>query len=192
MTHFGIARADGIVTDPVGTTPEGYPIYERVLPQGFFVFVEARRGLDFRPIGTNTFNHNPGDPSALPDFLIIANRALGNGSTKVCDDGVTTVGTPGGVPAVVPPAFGGSQATANAINDFACRFSARTAGETCTRDFSSNPIFVDPTSTLQFCPQVGIGSELAFGVGDTLLTVRIRNTIGQLGPSASIVVRVLP
>ncbi len=181
-----MARADGIVTDPVGTTAEGYPIYERAVPQGFFVVVEARPGLDFRPVGTTTFT-----PGGLPDFMMVASRPLGNGSLDVCDDG--TSGPPGGVPAIEPAVFGDTQASRDAINDLGCRFSARTDdGSACTRDFSATSSFVDPTSMVQFCPLVGIGSEVAFPPGDTRLTVRVRNVLGQVGPPASMVIRVLP
>jgi hypothetical protein len=190
ITYFGIARADGIVTSPVGVTGEGYPIYERAVPQGFFVVVEGKPGPDLRPVATSTFNWLPGDPNLLPDFMIVASRLLGNGSSLVCDDGSS--GPPGGVPAIHPASFGGSQASANAINDLACRFSARSnAADACTRDFSALSVFVDSSTTVQFCPRVGIGSELAFPVGDTELTVRLRNTQGQVGFASTIVVRVL-
>ena len=188
MNYFGVARADGIITDPVGTSAEGYPVYERPVAQGFLIVVEAKRGPDLRPIGTSTFNWSPSDPNVLPDFMIVSGRPLGNGSAQVCDDGTT--GPPGGVPAVSPPVFGGSQAVANAINDLSCRFNARSvAGDACTRDESATSRFVDPTTSVQFCPRVGIGSELAFPAGDTLLTVRVRNNLGQLGETASIVIR---
>jgi len=176
---------------PVGVTAEGNPIYERAVPQGFFIVVEAKRGPDLRPVGTSTFNWSPGDPNLLPDFMLVASRPLGNGSALVCDDGTT--GPPGGVPAVDPPTFGGTQASANAINDLACRFSARSiAADACTRDSSALSVFIDQTSTVQFCPRVGVGSEIAFPAGDTTLTARVRNTQGQVGPPSSIVVRVLP
>ena len=191
ITYFGIARADGIVTAPVGVTSEGNPIFERAVPQGFFIVVEGKPGPELRPVATSTFNWSPGDPNVLPDFLIVSSRSLGNGSAQVCDDGTT--GPPGGVPAVDPPTFGGTQASANAINDLACRFSARTnATDACTRDFSALSVFIDPTSSVQFCPRVGVGSEFAFPAGDTTLTVRLRNNQGQLGPPSSIVVRVYP
>lgn len=121
--------------------------------------------------------------------MMVTSRALGDGSTAVCDDG--TVGVPGGVPGVDPPVFGGSQVAADAINDLGCRYGARSFdSDACTRDFSAISGFVDPTTTVQFCPNIGIGSELAFASGDTLLTVRVRNIVGQLGPAARIVIRV--
>lgn len=188
ITYFGIARADGIVTQPIGVNPQGIPIFERPVAQGFFVVVEARRGPELRPVGTSTFNWSPNDPNVLPDFMIVSSRALGNGSAAVCDDGTT--GPPGGVPAVSPPAFGGTQAVANAINDFSCRFDARSVqGDACTRDESAQSRFVVQNSVVQFCPRVGIGAELAFPAGDTMLTTRVRNNLGQLGAPASIIIR---
>lgn len=191
ITYFGVARADGIVVPPVGTDAAGIPIFERPLPQGFFVVAEARRGISNRPPGQSTFNWNSSDPNLLPDFQMVSKNKLGDGSTKVCDDG--TIPPAGGVPAVDPPQFGGSQAIANAINDLACRFNARpTSADACTKDVFGVARYVDPQSVIQFCPQVGIGAEYAFPIGDTLLSLRLRDTQGNPGPTSQIIIRVLP
>jgi hypothetical protein len=137
------------------------------------------------------FNSNLNDPNALPSFQIITSRPLGNGSASVCDKGPPPM--IGGVPAVDPPTFGGSQAAANAINDLSCRFDARTAGSlACTRDaFQQVEGFVSSASTVQFCTNPGVGAEIAFPLGDTTLTARVLDVLGQPGPPASIVIRVL-
>jgi hypothetical protein len=97
------------------------------------------------------------------------------------------------VPAVDPPQFGGSQAVADAINDLGCRFNARpTSGDACTKDVFGVPKYVDPLSTVQFCPQVGIGAEIAFRIGDTTLSLRLLDDQGRPGPTKRIVIRVLP
>jgi hypothetical protein len=186
-----VARADGIVVAPIGTDAQGIPIFERPLPQGFFVVAEARPGVSGRPVGQTTFNWNSADPNLLPDFQLVSKNELGDGSTKVCDDG--TIPPAGGVPAVDPPQFGGSQFIANAINDLGCRFNARpSSGDACTKDVFGVAKYVNPVSTMQFCPQVGIGAEIAFPVGDTLLSLRLRDVQGRPGPTAQIIIRVLP
>jgi hypothetical protein len=175
-----------VVRTPSGTNPQGIPVY-RTLATNFLIVVEARPGQSGRPVGTVTFNSNPSDPNVLPDFQLVASLPLGNGSPAVCDRGPVVFG---GVPGVVPPAFGGSQAIANAINDLGCRFGARSpSGNACTVDrLSSEERFVVANTTVQFCGAVD--SLLRFRQADTTLTVRVLDTEGRPGPSASIVVRV--
>ena len=190
ITYFGIARPDGIILPPVGVAPDGSPIYERPLPNGFFILVEAKPGISRRAVDTSTFNWNPNDPNTLPAFQIVSSRNLGNGSAAVCDAGPSPDFI-GGVPAVDPPVFGGSQAVANAINDLSCRFSARASSlNACTRNEFRDDSFASPDSTIQFCTAVGVGAEWAFPVGDTRLTARVLDVIGQPGFPSSIIVRV--
>jgi len=190
ITFLGVARADGQVTSPVGTLPDGTPIFERPLPHGFFLVVEARNGPSNRPPGSVTFNSDPGDPNALPNLQIVVSRPLGNGSGLVCDDGPSP--PIGGVPATDPPMFGGSQASANAINDLGCRFDAReTASVACTRNPQQESAFASPLTRTQYCPVVGIGAEIGFAVGDTRVTARVTDNLGQPGQPASIIIRVL-
>ncbi|HEY0300522.1 MAG TPA: hypothetical protein VGC36_04275, partial [Rhizomicrobium sp.] len=159
------------------------------LPNGFFLFVEVRRGPSNRDPGPNTFNE--GDANTLPDLQIVASRALGNGSAKVCDDASNP--PIGGVPAVDPPMFGGSQQSADAINDFACRFDFRgTTAEACTRNASQDAAFIFSNSRGQYCTLAGVGAELAFPVGDTKLTARVRDVLGAPGQTSSIIIRVQP
>ena len=187
---MGVARADGQLTQPVGTAADGTPIYERQVGFGFFLYIEARPGQSGRPVGQNTFNSSLDDPNLLPNLQVVVSRALGNGSSDVCDDGPDP--PIGGVPAVDPPMFGGSQAAANAINDLSCRFNARaTTGDACTRNNQQDPSFVVSTTRVQFCPAVGVGSEIAFPLGDTRVTARVTDVIGAPGPAKSIIVRVV-
>jgi hypothetical protein len=192
VTFFGLARADGRVVTPVGTTPDGAAIYPRVMGFGFFIVFEARPGLSNQDVGTNTFRSSASDPNLLPDFQLVSNRPLGDGSTAICD--VQPPGFIGGVPAVNPPVFGGSQASANAINDFACRFDARRfTTDACTRNAALEERFVSTGSRIvQFCSTVGVGQEVEFPVGDTRLTGRALDIGGHPGLPVSIVVRVQP
>lgn len=188
---MGVARADGQVVQPVGTADDGTPIFERQVPNGFFLVIEARPGQGNRPVGQTTFNWQAGDPNVLPNLQIVVSRPLGNGSTKVCDDG--SIPPPGGVPAINPPVFGGTQASADAINDLGCRFNARPNSDlACTRNVFQEPAFVNPATRVQFCPALGIGAEIAFPLGDTRVTARVTDTLGQPGLPQSIIIRVLP
>jgi hypothetical protein len=174
----------------IGPQDDGYPTYVRPA-SGFIIYVETKPGISGLRAGTVTFNSNPGDPNVLPDLQIIVSRPLGDGSAKVCDEGPRPLPI-GGVPAIVPPAFGGSQAVSNAINDLACRFDARTASQqACTVDGFFSYAFTDPRSTNQFCTSPGVGSEIAFPTGDTIVTARVRDVVGQPGLSKSIAIRVL-
>jgi len=178
----------------------GYPVYELDPgPDGrrsqFFIVVEARYGGPGAPVGACTFNCDGSDAGLLPDLQIESSRDLGDGSLTVCDDSDPF----GGVPRVDPPDFSATQAVANAVNDFACRFrdaqgaySGRNGNDACTapdRCSGPNPFcFVDPRSTIQFCGE--IYDAISFPSGDTVLTARVRDVAGLVSELASIVVRV--
>jgi len=119
-----------------------------------------------------------------PDLQIQASRNLGNGSTAVCDT------TQGGVPGIDPPRFDeGNPTITNALLDLACRFQALTANEPCTLlDPSREHKRVHPDASTQFCSP-GSG-RTTFPAGDTVVTVRLRDTTGEVGPPTQIVVRV--
>ncbi len=81
----------------------------------------------------------------------------------------------------------------NAINDFACRFDARRMStDACTRNAFQEDRFVSTGSgVVQFCSTVGVGQEIAFPLGDTRLTARALDNLGQPGLPASIIIRVV-
>lgn len=189
IVYLGVAAADGTVATPVGSS-DGVPIFQRSTPNGFFIVIEAVPGPNGTNVGQITFDWSSSDPNRLPDLLIVSSRPLGDGSTAVCDD--TSPGFIGGVPAVDPPSFGGTQFVANAINDFACRFTARNnAGDACTRTPGGDSGFVvGGTKAVQFCPTVGIGVELAFPLGDTRITAVVKDENGLPGMPQSIIIRV--
>lgn len=176
---------------PAATDPDGTKIYSRPVPYGFILFVEARPGPNRRSVGTTTYNHSPGDPNVLPNLQIVVSEALGNGSSSVCDKGPAP--NLGGVPAVDPPRFGGDQASANAINDLACRFDARgNSSDACTRNGLQDASFASTSTKVQFCPSVAIGAEIGFPPGDTRITARVTDAVGQPGLPASIIIRLEP
>ena len=190
ITAFGVARADGLPITSIGPQDDGYPTFVRP-SSGFIIYIEAGPGISGRPVGTNTFNWAADDPNTLPDLQTVVSRALGDGSSAVCDDGPAP--PIGGVPATTPVAFGGSQQAANAINDLSCRFDARASTiQACTRDSFGTYGFTNPASTVQFCTSPGVGTELAFPVWDTIVTARVRDVVGQPGQPRSIAVRVRP
>jgi hypothetical protein len=85
----------------------------------------------------------------------------------------------------------------NAVNDLGCRFvdgagqpRGRSRFDACTFFENGEFHFVEPNSTSQFC--AGIAEPFAFPVGDTTVEARLRDTSGRAGPSAAMIIRVLP
>jgi hypothetical protein len=195
ITYFGVVRADDTLVAPAGTTPDGAPIYERSFGSGFSIVLEARPGGTGAVLDAGTLNSNPVDPQVLPGLQIEVSRALGDGSSAVCDDTPPTIG---GVPAVNPPNFSPTQAVADTINDLACRFkdgfglhSGRTKiSDACTTFADGGFRFVAAGSTIQFCGM--INEALTFQTGDTVVTARVRDVAGNISLLAKIVVRVVP
>jgi len=113
---------------------------------------------------------------------------MGNGSLVVCDTGQPPIG--GGVPGIDPPNFTpGNSFVTNALNDFACRFEAFSRADPCTRvDATGGSRMIDSNADVQFCDIVA--RTATFPPGESLLSVRLRDQIGNLGPTAQIVVRV--
>ncbi len=156
--------------------------------------MEGRRGGTNSPLERSTFEWNPFDPSTLPGLQVLVSRPLGNGSAAVCDDIVPAAG---GVPAIDPPTFNMSQAVANAVNDLSCRFKdglglrrGRDFLDACTTPGDGTFAFVAPTTSVQYCGL--INEPLQFPVGDTRITVRIRDENGNLSLPRQIIVRIAP
>jgi hypothetical protein len=186
VSFVGIARPDDTLDEPVGVTKEGWPIFERPFGYGFTIIIEGRTPNNRIP-GLSTF-----DDFGWPDLQIIVSRPLGDGSPTVCDDMPPVIG---GVPASA--SFAETQEISNAINDFGCRFvdgsglpTGRGSSEdACTRFPDGTFHFVDPTSRAQFCGP--IAPPFGFAVGETTVTVRLRDQNGNAGPPTSFVIRVL-
>lgn len=186
VTAFGLAENTGTFNSPIGTDDAGRPIYRRGAGDGFVIFVEARTGVSGLPIATNLLSTLHDDPSGQPDLQILSSQPLGNGSAEVCDRNFPTAG---GIPAIDPPQFDFLQPISNALNDFACRFRIFTEPDfACTQDNNNNLAFANQSSVLQFCTLVN--KSFTFPAGDTILTVRVRDTGGKAGPPAQIVVRI--
>lgn len=181
LTHLGIASPDGRPALPLGALEDGAVVYFRNAGFGFLFVVETAPPPSGAEIGTSVFDSAPGDPRRRPDFQVIVDHRLGDGSRMVCDEF--------GVPAIDPPDFAFSQAISDTINDLACRFEVATARNgACTQDTFGQPSFVDQDSRAQFCLRVT--GSMAFASGETRVTVQVRDRSGLVGPSRQMVLRV--
>ena len=186
---FAVTNADDSYLPPSATDPSGIPIYERAFGFGFSLVIEARHGSSNRPVADMTFIE--GD---TPDLQVQSSRPLGNGSTAVCDGESPNFG---GVPAVDPPQLEDPGAIADALNDLGCRFidgQGKTEGRICQQgcvrfETGEYGCQMGDEVELQFCAPVPMAS-LAFPVGDTMLTARVRDQAGNLGAPARLIVRV--
>jgi ELWxxDGT repeat protein len=191
ITYFGIARADGSPQTPVAYDDAGRPMYQTG-GSGFFVVIEAQPGPVGTPAGCDAFQYDAHDPTVLPDVQVLMSRPLGNGSPAVCDK---TMPNQGGVPSVFPLEFAGTQAVADAINDFGCRVNDGTGQPRCVTNQDACTFFpdgeyhfVNPASSVQFC--ASIAHAWGFPPGDTVIKARVRDTQGVVGAEREIVVRV--
>jgi hypothetical protein len=182
----------------MGADGQGNPLYTPSFGYHFYIVVEVKAGGSGSGVGLLTFNSDPSNPSVLPDLQIQADRDLGNGSSLVCDSAATGPGATPTVPAGGVPGINSStvdpQTLANALNDFGCRFAPPDPffNDPCTYDRNGNLSFVNKSTSKQFCTGAagGIGRELEFQAGDTILTVKVRDKGGNVGDPQSIAVRV--
>lgn len=172
---------------PVGEI-DGVPLFTRPFGFGFSIIVEAAPGISGRPVLLSTYS-----PFAAPDLQIQVTNPLGDGSDDVCDNDPPILG---GVPAINPPVFNSDQEVVDVVNDFSCRFvdgQNRTVGRTCFGDpclLRTNGQFGcgATASTVQFCGL--ISQNLTFRDGDTMVSVRARDSAGNYGPVSRIFVRI--
>jgi hypothetical protein len=181
VVFLGIAGADGQPIAALGRLEDGTPVYFRNSGFGFNLVVEAAAGGNNEMIGTNVFQSSPQDPLLRPDLQVEVSRALGAGSSDICDEL--------GVPAVEPVDFGPSQAVANALNDLGCRFRAATArNATCTVDRFGQAGFVSPRARAQFC--FPVNSLSGFPTGETMVTAQVRDQAGKIGAFGQMILRI--
>ncbi len=187
VTFFGVTRADDTLVPPSGSAADGTPIFERPTGAGFNLVIEGRPGATNVAVGTVTFREN-----GPPDLQILVSRALGDGSTRVCD---RLPPGAGGVPAIDPPQFRDTPEVIDALNDFGCRFldgsgqpRGRGKNDACVLKADGGFDFVNATSTVQFCGFIDVATR--FPSGDVRVTVRLRDERGQTGPAAQIILRI--
>lgn len=166
---------------------EGRQIFELRNGSQFIIVVEASNGLSGAVPADSLV---PTGTSGRPDLQIQATRPLGNGSSTVCDIGTPPAG--GGIPAINPPSFDPLDSSiTDALNDFACRFEARDRTAPCTiLDARRVSGLIVSDAKVQFCDQVS--NTEVFPSGDTVVTAKVRDAGGQLGPAKQMIVRIKP
>ncbi len=178
ITFLGITRADGKNIDPESVDSKGVATYKNFVGSGFQLVIEARPGLSGYDVGRRLFGSSPTDPKQRPDLEIEVDRPLGDGSPEVCDRMRPHIG---GVPAIKPPSFAETQKVADTLNDLSCRFEVFIDSESaCTLDSSEDWAYKKPESEVQFCMMVARAWN--FPVGETLISVRLRDRGGNPGP----------
>ncbi|MGD9764344.1 MAG: hypothetical protein AB7V27_11560 [Candidatus Binatia bacterium] len=188
ITYLGITRADGHKVDPSGKNKQGVPVFQHPVGSGFMIVVEAKPGISNIEPGRSIFNYDPNDPKARPDLEIQVDRALGDGSVEVCDARRPKVG---GIPAVKPANFAETPQISAALNDLACRFETFIESEaSCTVNRFGDFAFLNKDSVVQFC--MVVARSWHFQEGDTVVSVRLRDTEGYPGPVEKIVLRNQP
>ena len=189
---FGVLRADETLLDPSSFDDQGRPVYVRQNPSGFVLVIDAKPGSNGAPVGFNAFNYDPNNPATRPDLQVEVSRPLGDGSSTVCDN---TEGNFGGVPGIDPTNYDGTQTISDALNDLGCRFNdgtgtpgGRNPDSACVLFPDGEFQFVDPQATVEFCGFISF--PLRFADGDTVVTARVRDINGILGPPQQIVIRI--
>ncbi|MGH7785686.1 MAG: hypothetical protein ACRERC_02410 [Candidatus Binatia bacterium] len=189
IVFFGVTNADDSLASPSGEGPGGVPIYERPFGFSFSLLIEAKPGPSGLAPGLDTFVEG-----GVPDLQVQVTRALGDGSSAVCDVELPNYG---GVPGIDPPRLDEPAQIADALNDLGCRFidgvgdpSARACDGGCVRfDSGQYGCAVDDTvGVRQYCAPVP--QPMAFPSGDTLVTARLRDPDDNLGDPARIIVRI--
>lgn len=188
VTFAGIARADGSGIDSEGKTAQGVPIYRHPVGSGFMVVVEGKPGIGKIENGRSIFRYNADDPTQRPDLEIEVTRALGDGSLEVCDARRPKIG---GVPGIDPPSFADTPKISAALNDLSCRFETFIeSNSSCTVNKYGDFEFLNKDSKVQFC--MVVARSWQFPEGDTLVSVRLRDTDGNPGPVSRFVLRYKP
>jgi hypothetical protein len=188
VTYAGIARADGRRIEPEGKTADGTPIYRHPVGAGFMVVVEGKPGINKIENGRSIYRYDAGDPTQRPDLEIEVTRPLGDGSEAVCDARRPSIG---GVPAINPPSFAETPKVSAAINDLSCRFETFIeSNASCTVNQFGDFEFLSKDTKVQFC--MVVARSWRFPEGDTLVSVRLRDTDGNPGPVSRFVLRYKP
>ncbi len=149
--------------------------------------IEARRGTSGQPVGAVLL---PPTPTDRPSVWIESDRDLGCNPTAAVECRVP--GSIGGVPGINPPSFAPGQTITDALTDYACRFEPPffSSQGSCTYiDPTGMSSFVNPNTQVQFCTAATLG--IAFPLGDSHLSVQLLDSVGNPGPTAQMVVRVV-
>ncbi len=188
VTFLGAVKADGSHAEPVSVDKKGIPTYNSGAGAGFMIVIEGKPGASGLEVGRRIFAYVPDDPKTRPDLEIESNRDMGNGSTAVCDRHRPNIG---GIPGINPPSFAETQHISDALNDLSCRFETFTQSDSCcTMTPNGDYAFKNKDSTTQFC--MIVARAWAFPVGETLVSVRLRDSEGNPGPVKQMRIRRQP
>ena len=179
-----LCNCDGAPTPTPQFDSQGRQVFENAYGYGFRLVVEGKRGTSGAAVGT-TLQPPPTPPplTTRPDLQIESTQPMGI-FTTLCDPY-------GGIQGISPPDFGPSADITNALWNFSCRFTAFNTSDTCLLDAYGNPnALANPgaSPTVQFCDIVTVTK--AFSPGDSILTVKLRDTSQNIGPTAQVVIRV--
>lgn len=184
ITHFGLARADGSKLEPKDKK-DGNDVYINNIGSGFIVVVEAKPGISNLEVGRRVTAYDKDDHTSRPDLEIQSDKDLGDGSKVVCDKRRPGIG---GVPGINPPSFAETRAVADALNDMSCRFETFIeSASACTVTKNGDFAFLSKDSKVQFC--MIVAKAWNFPIGDTTLSVRMRDKEGNPGPVKKIIIR---
>lgn len=136
VTFFGLASAAGDPTQPIATTEDGVPVFQRPVGVGFKLVVEGTTGSNGNAVGRTV------EPLiGRPDLQIESEHTLGNGSFDRC---------PGTVRPIDPVDFGAGASIDQALRAFACGFLVSTARATaCTLNQFGNPDWIGGATQTQ-------------------------------------------
>lgn len=188
VTFAGIARADGRGVEADGKAADGTPIFRHPVGSGFMLVIEGKPGISKVENGRSIFRYSADDPTQRPDLEIEVTRPLGDGSLAVCDARRPTIG---GVPGIDPPSFADTPQVSAAINDLSCRFETFIeSNSSCTVNQYGDFEFLRKDTKVQFC--MVVARSWQFPEGDTLVSVRLRDTDGNPGPVSRFILRFKP
>jgi hypothetical protein len=184
VSHLGLARADGSKLEPKGTR-DGMDIYENSIGSGFILVIEGKPGISNLETGRRVTAYDKDDHRSRPDLEIQVDKQLGDGSKVVCDKRRPDIG---GVPAINPASFADSREVADALNDLSCRCEVFIeSASACTTTKSGDFSFLNKESKVQFC--MIVAKAWNFQLGDTVISVRLRDKEGSPGPVKKMVLR---
>ena len=177
---------------PSGTTANGVPIFTRPSGTAFHLVIEGQPGANHVTVGNSAYD---AELLSFPDLQIETSRALGNGSTAVCDSAGSKAG---GVPGNRSPQLSTNQIPALRRQRLRLPLSSMAAANPW-RGAPARPVPPtapappdSPSSTQRarcsFAPP--ITKVLQFPDGDTVLTARLQGIDATPGPTAQIVVRI--
>jgi hypothetical protein len=205
VTFFGLTYADDTLIPPSGMIGDQIQVYSLGFGSGFHIVVEGKPGPSGASVDPAQLTSYKVDRTDFPDLQIQASNPLGNGSDTVCD---RFGPSPGGVPRIWPVNFDLTQRNIDILNDFGCRFvdgsggnAGRSVNDACVQytingSGTGERGYQDPiNSRVQFCGAITSIELFPQGQGDsgdTVLTVRLRDTAGNVGDPKQIIVHVGP